>query len=98
MRWPSAYCATSSGTSRSIMRPSTQPTRLWESRTSHQSSMVGVGIGRAGFLAGSFLLLLVLLVVALLLLEAVERDWGATAPALSAVPRFNSDSFSPDNI
>ena len=29
---------------------------------------------------------------------AAERDGGAPAPGFSAVPRFNSDSFSPEEI
>src|SRR5271167_4859365 len=43
MRCPSAYCATSRGMSRSIMRSSTQPTRPEEFRTRYQSSMTGLG-------------------------------------------------------
>src|ERR1019366_7908930 len=43
MRWPSAYCAMSRGTSRSIMRSSTQPTLPEEFRTRYQSSMTGLG-------------------------------------------------------
>src|SRR5450755_392952 len=43
MRWPSAYCAMSSGTSRSIMRRSTQPTWPDEFRTMYQSSIAGLG-------------------------------------------------------
>src|SRR5271165_1954420 len=45
MRWPSAYCAMSSGISRSIMRSSTQPTRPELVRTRYQSSMMGFGGG-----------------------------------------------------
>src|SRR5450631_304819 len=48
MRWPSAYCATSSGTSRSIMRSSTHPTWPEEFRTMYQSSIAGLG-GSATF-------------------------------------------------
>src|ERR1035438_10674084 len=43
MRWPSAYCAMSSGTSRSITRSSTQPTCREGLRTRYQSSMTGLG-------------------------------------------------------
>src|ERR1035438_8232016 len=50
MRCPSAYCATSSGMSRSIMRSKTQPTRPAELRTRYQSSMAGFG-GDAASLA-----------------------------------------------
>src|ERR1035438_2894700 len=104
--------------SRSIMRASTHPTRLWESRTSHQSSIVGtaptgaaaLGTGvtgagtagtgfaggavvEAGFLSCSFLSL-----PALLPPGAAECDGGAAVPDFSAVPRFNSDNFSPAEI
>src|ERR1035437_7120029 len=51
MRWPSAYCATSNGISRSIMRSSTQPTRPAELRTRYQSSITG--FGGAGGLPGA---------------------------------------------
>src|SRR3974377_381182 len=43
MRWPSAYWATSRGTSRSTMRMRTQPTCPEELRTRYQSSMTGLG-------------------------------------------------------
>ena len=43
MRCPSAYCATSTGTSRSIIRSSTQPTCPDEVRTRYQSSITGGG-------------------------------------------------------
>src|SRR5271166_5468036 len=48
MRWPSAYCAMSSGISRSNMRSNTQPTRPEELRTRYQSSITGLG-GSASF-------------------------------------------------
>src|SRR5215472_18099781 len=43
MRWPSAYYAMSSGTSRSTMRNSTHPTLPDELRTRYQSSITGFG-------------------------------------------------------
>src|SRR5207248_211300 len=57
MRWPSAYCATSIGTSTSSMRPSTQPVRPDELRTSHQSSRSGGGGTAAaeGFMGAALL-------------------------------------------
>src|SRR5271165_7341383 len=48
MRWPSAYCAMSSGMSRSIMRSSTQPTWPEVVRTRYQSSIATAGLGGGG--------------------------------------------------
>ena len=92
MRWPSAYCAMSSGTSRSTMRASTQPTRLWESRTSHQSSITGTG----SFFVFVFAVLIFIFIV--IFIGGLPRGGGAKAPGLSAVPRFSSASFSPEEI
>src|ERR1017187_10774405 len=47
IRWPSAYCATSSGMDMANMRDNTQPALLSLVRTRLQSSMTG------GFLPGS---------------------------------------------
>src|SRR5271166_3075386 len=45
MRWPSAYCAMSSGLSRSTMRSSTQPALPELVRTRYQSSITTAGLG-----------------------------------------------------
>src|ERR1017187_6995143 len=106
MRWPSAYCATSNGILRSIMRSSTQPTRPAEFRTRYQSSITGFGgsaglpgalpaLAEGGGLAGVRAVLDCGGVVAALFglwVGFADTDFGGF---FSAVARFRTSTFSP---